>query len=69
MLIKSPYDYLDENIKELIKAEQGIEITHNYYKDEHLKGIERDKVVHHQVLRLLKEKVAILEAQTRQLHQ
>jgi hypothetical protein len=62
MLIKSPYDYLDENIKELIKAEQGIQIDHNYYQDK--EGIERDLVVHHQVIRLLKEKVKILEAQT-----
>lgn len=62
MLIKSPYDYMEENIKELIKAENGIEIQHNYYQD--AEGHERDKVVHHQVIRLLKEKIALLETQS-----
>lgn len=63
MLIKSPYDYMEENIKELIKAENGIEIQYNYYQDK--QGHERDKIVHHQVIRLLKEKVALLETQSR----
>ncbi len=62
MLIKSPYDYIEENIKELIKAENGIEIQHNYYQDK--QGHERDKIVQHQVIRLLKEKIAMLEAQS-----
>jgi hypothetical protein len=62
MLIKSPYDYMEENIKELIKAENGIEIQYNYYQDK--QGHERDKVVQHQVIRLLKEKIALLEAQS-----
>lgn len=62
MLIKSPYDYMEENIKELIKAENGIEIQYNYYQDK--EGHERDKVVQHQVIRLLKEKIALLETQS-----
>jgi len=62
MLIKSPYDYMEENIKELIKAENGIEIQYNYYQDK--EGHERDKIVHHQVIRLLKEKVALMETQS-----
>jgi TM2 domain-containing membrane protein YozV/uncharacterized coiled-coil protein SlyX len=62
MLIKSPYDYMEENIKELIKAENGIEIQYNYYQDK--QGHERDKIVHHQVIRLLKEKIALLETQS-----
>ena len=62
MLIKSPYDYIEENIKELIKAEHGIQIDHNYYQDK--EGIERDKITHHEVLRLLKERVKLLESQT-----
>jgi len=62
MLIKSPYDYLEENIKELIKAERGIEINYKYYPDG--EGQERDKIVHHEVIRLLKEKVKILESQS-----
>ncbi len=62
MLIKSPYDYMEENIKELIKAENGIEIKANYYQDK--EGHERDLVINHQVLMLLKEKIQILEAQS-----
>jgi hypothetical protein len=62
MLIKSPYDYMEENVKELIKAENGIEIQYNYYQDK--EGHERDKVVQHQVIRLLKEKIALLETQS-----
>ncbi len=62
MLIKSPYDFMEENVKELIKAENGIEIKANYYQDK--EGHERDLVINHQVLRLLKEKIHILEAQS-----
>jgi uncharacterized coiled-coil protein SlyX len=62
MLVKSPYDYLEENIKELIKAENGIEIKYNYYQDK--QGVERDQVTHHQVIHLLKEKIRLLEAQS-----
>lgn len=62
MLIKSPYDYMEENIKELIKANQGIEIHHNFYPDG--EGIERDKVVNHEVVKMLKEKIKLLETQT-----
>lgn len=61
MLIKSPYDYIEENIKELIKAENGIEIAYDYYQDG--EGVERDKVTYHQVNKLLQEKLKILEAQ------
>lgn len=62
MLIKSPYDYMEENVKELIKAENAIEVKPNYYQDK--EGYERDLVIHHQVIRLLKERVQILEAQS-----
>jgi hypothetical protein len=62
MLIKSPYDYLEENVKELIKAEHAIEITPEFYQDKD--GHERDKVTNHQVIRLLKEKIKLLESQS-----
>jgi hypothetical protein len=62
MLIKSPYDYLEENIKELVKAERGIEIQYNFYQDK--EGIERDKIIHHEVIRLLKEKIKVIESQS-----
>lgn len=42
MLVKTPYDFMEENIKELIKAEEGIYVQYNYYKDK--EGIERDLV-------------------------
>lgn len=62
MLIKGPYDYLEENIKELIKAERGIEVQYNYYPDKN--GQERDLIIHHEVIRLLREKVHLLETQS-----
>ena len=63
MLIKGPYDYMEENIKELIKAERGIEVQYNFYQGEK-EGHERDKVVQHEVIRLLKEKISILQSQS-----
>lgn len=62
MLIKSPYDYMEENIKELIKADKGIEIKYNYYTDG--EGHERDLIINHQVLIMLKEKIKLLETQS-----
>lgn len=44
MLIKSPYDFLKDNIEELLKAEQGIHIEANYYKDK--KGQARDLITY-----------------------
>jgi len=61
MLVKTPYDYLEENIKELIKAENGIEVRYDYYKDK--KGQERHLVIHHQAERLIHEKAKAAEAQ------
>ena len=37
-------------------------MQYNYYQDK--EGYERDKIVHHEVIRLLKEKVVSLEAQS-----
>lgn len=62
MLTKSPYDYMEENIKELIKADNGIEIKHDYYKDK--EGKERELVINHEVLKILKEKISLLESQS-----
>ncbi|RYG46112.1 MAG: DUF4407 domain-containing protein, partial [Chitinophagaceae bacterium] len=61
MLIKGPYDYLEENAKELIKVDNGIQVDYNFYPDK--QGIERDRITQHEVLRLLKEKLMILETQ------
>ncbi len=62
MLIKSPYDFMRDNVKELIRAEEGIQIKYEYYKDK--KGQERNLVINHQVKRKLDEKVALMAAQT-----
>ncbi|WP_235856517.1 DUF4407 domain-containing protein [Flagellimonas oceanensis] len=62
MLIKSPYDFISENVKELIRAEDGIQIKYEYYKDK--KGQERNLVIHHQVQRKIDEKVALMAAQS-----
>jgi hypothetical protein len=61
MLVKTPYDYMEENIKELMKAEEGIYIQYNYYKDK--EGLERDLVTHMKVEKMMYEKVALLEKQ------
>jgi hypothetical protein len=61
MLVKTPYDYLEENIKELMKAENGIEVKYDYYKDKN--GQERHLVIHHQAERLIHEKKKAAEAQ------
>lgn len=61
MLIKGPYDYIEENIKDLLKAQHGIEIKHDFYTDK--EGLERDLVIHHEVERLNSMKARMIEAQ------
>ncbi|HEY6162134.1 MAG TPA: DUF4407 domain-containing protein [Bacteroidia bacterium] len=61
MLIRSPYDYLEENVKELLKAEEGIEVQYDYYKDKF--GMERNLVIHHKAKLLLEEKKELIKAQ------
>lgn len=63
MLIKSPYDYLKDNIEDLIKADEGIYIEHNYYKDK--VGQERDLVIHIAKEKSNSEKKELLEVQKR----
>lgn len=61
MLIKTPYDYLEENVKEMIKAENGIEVRHDYYKDK--EGQERNLIIHHLSERIIKQQISITNAQ------
>jgi hypothetical protein len=61
MLIKGPYDYMDDNIKELARAESGIEVIYNYYED--AQGMEAHKVVNHAAELKKKEKLLIIQAQ------
>ena len=78
MLIKGPYDYMDENIRELAKAEVGIEVQYNFYKDkvELKENIAEDvninktshgymvhKVINHAAELKRKEKLALIKAQ------
>lgn len=62
MLIKSPYDFMRDNVKELLRAEEGIQIKYEYYKDK--KGQERNLVINHQVKRKIDEKIALMAAQS-----
>ncbi|MDP3930671.1 MAG: DUF4407 domain-containing protein [Bacteroidota bacterium] len=61
MLVKSPYDFLKENVEELMKAEQGIHIEYNYHKDK--EGQERDLVTHLHKEKLLVEKKSLQRVQ------
>lgn len=61
MLMKTPYDYLSENRDELIKAENGIEVRYDYYKDK--EGQERHLVINHEAERLVYEKIKVTEIQ------
>ncbi len=61
MLIKGPYDYMDENVKELAIAEYGIEITSEFYTDKN--GDQISKVVNHAAEIKKKEKLLLLKAQ------
>ncbi len=62
MLIKSPYDFMHDNLKDLLKADEGIQIKHEYYKDK--EGQERDLIIHHKAKRKINEKIALIKAQT-----
>ncbi len=61
MLVKTPYDYLEDNVKELVKAEHGIEVQIDYYKDK--EGQDRHRIIHHAADRLVHEKIKVAEAQ------
>ena len=63
MLVKSPYDFMKENVEELIKAEHGIHTEFNYYKDK--KGQARDLVTYLNSEKLILEKKELYEAQKR----
>ncbi|WP_240042702.1 DUF4407 domain-containing protein [Maribacter aurantiacus] len=62
MLIKSPYDFMGDNIQELLKAENGIQIKYDYYKDK--EGHERDLIISHLAEKKIDEKIALMKAQT-----
>jgi len=61
MLNKTPYDYLSENRDDLIRAENGIEVRYDYYKDKD--GVERHLVINHEAEKLIFEKMKVTEIQ------
>lgn len=61
MLTKGPYNYLSDNVKELILAEEGIEVHYDYYQDK--QGQERIKLQHHKAKKLIHERKQLLLAQ------
>jgi hypothetical protein len=61
MLIKGPYDYMDENVRELARAEAGIEVIYNFYEDG--EGMEAHKVVNHNAELKYRERMLIVKAQ------
>ena len=65
MLIKSPYDYIEENIKELAKANAGIHITYDYYTDDDKQGIERHLVRNLNSEKIINDKLSLLDSQKR----
>jgi len=61
MLTKTPYDYLAENRDELIKAENGIEVRYDFYKDK--EGLERHLTINHEAEKLIFEKMMVTNIQ------
>ena len=61
MLNKTPYDYLSENRDDLIRAENGIEVRYDYYKDK--EGLERHLIINHEAERIVFEKMKLTEIQ------
>ena len=61
MLTKTPYDYLTENRDDLIKAENGIEVKYDYYKEKD--GLERHLVKNHSAEKLIYEKRLLATAE------
>lgn len=61
MLVKSPYDYLKDNLEDEIRIANGIEVKYDYYKDK--KGMERHLVINHDANNMLFEKQMLSEIQ------
>lgn len=61
MLSKTTYDYLAENRDDMMKAEYGIEVQYDHYKDK--KGVERHLVINHDAERMIYEKIKTTDIQ------
>src|SRR5690606_32636157 len=64
MLTKTPYDYIEENIKELMKAEQGIYVKTEYFQGEG-KAQEKDMTKHMNVEKIQSERKELQDVQHR----
>lgn len=62
MLTKTPYDYIEENIKELMKAEQGIYVKAEYFQGDG-KAQEKDMVRHMNVEKIQMERTELQKVQ------
>jgi hypothetical protein len=63
MVIKGPYDYLEENTKELIVAMEGIHKVHSVRTDGKGKEFEAETTVFYTPEKLILEKAQLLKAQ------
>jgi hypothetical protein len=63
MLIKTPYDYLADNRDDLIRAENGIEVKYDFFKDK--EGLERHLVINHAKEKMIYENKLLVEAEKR----
>jgi hypothetical protein len=63
MLVKGPFEQMEENIVQLSNAEMGIEVIYEFYED--TKGNRRDKVINHPVEFKIRERKKLIEAQQR----
>jgi hypothetical protein len=61
MLTKTTYDYLTENRDELLKADYGIEVQYDKYKDK--EGVERHLTINHEAERIIFEKKMVTSIQ------
>lgn len=61
MLNKTPYEYLAENRDDLIRAENGIEVRYDYYKEKD--GAERHLIINHEAEKMIFEKRIVTEIQ------
>lgn len=61
MLIKSPYDYLKDNLEEELRAQNGIEVKYDYYKDK--SGLERHLIINHDADNMVYEKSQLSKIQ------
>jgi len=61
MLNKTPYDFLADNRDDLIRAENGIEVRYDFYKDK--EGVERHLIINHEAEGIIYEKMKVTEIQ------